>query len=260
MLKNLFHNRRYLIGSFWAEFRFRHAGTTLGLFWFVVNPLLEVLIYSVIFTYLLGFRSEDRGEVPYTLFLLIGLFPWLAFSQLITQGSNSLNSGALYLRRVPVPSEIFIAKDALVSMLSLCIYMIVLLPIVPFFKNSLSWSLLALPLLVLLITALGFGMILSLAHLRVFFPDIGEILRVLVQLWRWTLPINYSLNIFPGWLRSILIFNPPYFFITSFRTIFLDKKLPPMEAWLHMISWVLLFGIMGTFVTKRLGHEVKDQL
>lgn len=260
MLKNLYVHRRYLIGSFWADFRYRYAGTALGIFWFIVNPLLDALVYSVVFTYLIGFRSGGTRGVSYTLFLLIGLFPWFTFSQIITRGSNSLNSDSLYLRRLPIPTEIFIAKDALVSMLGLFIYMLVLIPLNLVFKNELSWNLLILPVLIFLITALGFGLTLILAHLRVFFPDIGEILGVLVQLWRWTLPINYSLDIFPEPLRSIMVFNPPYYFITSFRDVFLDKQLPSPTAWLHMVSWVIFFWAAGAFIAHQLGAEVKDQM
>ena len=258
MLKNLFTHRRYLLGSFWADFRFRYAGTALGLFWFIINPLLEAAIYSVIFTYLIGIRTGGTRGVSYTLFLLTGLFPWLTFSQIITRGSNSLYSESVYLRRLPIPSDVFVAKDALVSMLSLLIYMVVLIPLNLLFKNALSWNLLILPVLVFLITALGFGISLILAHLRVFFPDIGEVLAVLVQLWRWTLPINYSLDIFPDWLRSIMLFNPPYYFITSFRDVLIDRKIPSIESWLYMSLWVLLFGLLGSFVARRLGSEVKD--
>jgi lipopolysaccharide transport system permease protein len=258
MLKNLYIHRRYLLGSFWSDFRFGYAGTALGLFWFIVNPLLEALIYSVVFSYLIGLRSNS--EVSYPLFLLIGLFPWFSFAQILTRGSNTLYAEAVYLRRLPIPSEVFIAKNALIAMLSLLIYMVFLIPLNLIFKNALTWNLLILPVLIFLFTALGFGMTLTLAHLRVFFPDIGEVLGVLVQLWRWTLPINYSLNVFPKWLRSFMVFNPPYYFITSFRTVFIDKQIPPLEAWLHMIVWVLIFGILGSLVTHWLRSEVKDQM
>ncbi|MDD2921816.1 MAG: hypothetical protein PHQ36_05965, partial [Anaerolineales bacterium] len=144
MLKNLYVYRRYMFGSFWADFRFRYAGTVLGVFWFVVNPLLEAALYTVVFSQLLGARVSSTG-VPYILFLLTGLFPWMAFSQLINHGSNSLNAAAVYLRRLPIPSDVYVAKDALISMVSLAIYLIVMIPISLLFHGKLSWYLLVLP-------------------------------------------------------------------------------------------------------------------
>jgi ABC-type polysaccharide/polyol phosphate export permease len=186
--------------------------------------------------------------------------PWLSFSTMLTHGSNSLNSASTFLRRLALPTEIFIAKEALVSMLGLFLYIIILIPVNVLFGNLLSWNLLILPVLIFLFIALGFGFSLILAHLRVFFPDVGEVLGVLVQLWRWTLPINYAIEVLPDWLQKIFRYNPPYYFITSFRIVFLDRQFPPLEAWLYMIGWVLFFGAIGSFVAHRLGAEVKDQM
>lgn len=260
MFKNLFTHRRYLFGSFWTEFRFRYAGTALGIFWFVVNPILEAAIYSVVFSYLLGLRSQAGRGVSYTLFLVIGLLPWLAFSTMLTHGSNVLNSSSAFLRRLAIPTEIFVAKESLISMLSLVVYIVVLLFIGPFLGGKFTWNLLILPVLIVLFVLLGYGFSLVLSHLRVFFPDIGEILGVLVQLWRWTLPINYSTDILPGWLSRIFKFNPPYYFITSFRDLFLDGRFPEPIAWFAMIAWVTVLLLLGSLITHRLGTEVKDQL
>jgi len=260
MLKNLYHHRRYLIGSFWSDFRFRYAGTALGVFWFIVTPLLEALLYSIVFSFLVSVRSKGGRDISYTLFLLAGLLPWLAFTSLITHGSNSLNTSSVFLRRLAISTDVFIAREALISMFSLLIYIVILLPINMVFRNPLSWHMIFLPILVFLFIAMGYGMSLSLAHLRVLFPDLGEVLGVFVQLWRWTLPINYSYDIFPENLRAIMKFNPPYYFITSFRDIFIEKQLPSLEAWAHMVGWVVVFGVIGSFVSRKLGAEVKDQM
>ena len=259
MLKNLYIHRRYLLGSFWADFRYRYAGTALGLFWFVINPLLEAMVYTIVFTQLIGFRSGGTRGVSYTLFLITGLFPWLTLSQTINRVSNSLNMESTYLKRLPIPSDVFVAKGALVSTFSLIVYMVVLIPISLLFGNALSWTWLLIPVLVILFGALGFGISLILAHLRVFFPDLGEILGVLVQLWRWTLPINYSIEIFPSQLRSLLAYNPPYY-LSSFRDLIIDKQPPPIIGWVHMLGWTLVFITFGSIISKRLGSDVKDQL
>lgn len=260
MFKNLFTHRRFLFGSFWTEFRFRYAGSALGIFWFIVNPLLEAATYSFIFAYVIGLRTKGMQSSSYTMFLLTGLFPWLSFSVMLMQGSNSLNTAAIFLRRLSVPTDVFVAKESLIAMTSLFIYTLILIPINLILGNPPSWSMLVLPILIFLFVALGFGISLILAHLRVFFPDVGEILGVLVQLWRWTLPINYSIDLLPEWARPILKYNPPYYFITSFRDVFLDGKIPPGEAWINMMIWVTVFAIIGSAVAKHLGNEVKDQM
>lgn len=257
MLKNLFIHRRFLFGSFWSEFRFRYAGSILGVFWFIINPILEAALYSFVFSYLIGLRGDGRGE-SYIIFLLTGLFPWLAFSSMILHGSNALNTSSTYLRRLAVSSDVFVAKESLIALMSLFIYTLILIPANMAYGNPPSLSMLILPVLVFLFVALGFGVSLIVSHLRVFFPDVGEIIGVLVQLWRWTLPINYSLDLMPEWVRPIMQLNPPYYFLTSIRDVYLNGNLPSSEAWIHMLAWTFVFGLLGSMVSKRLGDEVKD--
>ncbi|MDD2921817.1 MAG: hypothetical protein PHQ36_05970, partial [Anaerolineales bacterium] len=115
--------------------------------------------------------------------------------------------------------------------------------------------------LIFLTAALGFGISLILAHLRVFFPDIGEVLGVLVQLWRWTLPVNFSYDVFPQWFAlTMKLTNPPYYFLASFRDVLIYRSMPSMHAWLFMVGWVLAFGILGSFTSRKLGAMVKDQM
>ena len=260
MLKNLYTHRRFLFGSFWSEFRYRFAGSSLGIFWFVVNPILEAIIFSFVFNFLVSLKSQGLRGSSFTIYLLTGLFPWMAFSVMISQGSNALSAASLFLRRLSVTTDVYVAKESLIAMLSLAIYAVILIPVDLFFGESLSWAMLALPALIFLFVCLGFGISLIVSHLRVFFPDVGEVLGVLVQMWRWTLPINYPLDIMPEWAREVMKYNPPYYFIMSFRDIYLDGKLPAPEAWLIMFGWAALFVSIGAVVSKVLGAEVKDQM
>jgi len=260
MIKSLFVHRRYLFGSFWAEFRYRYAGTTLGIFWFIVDPLLDAIIYTVVFSQLIGFRTGGGRGIDYAIFLTAALFPWLTFARIITIGSNSLETGALYLRRLAIPPSIFIAKDTLVSLFSLFIYMAILIPFNLILGHPLTWNLLFIPPLAVMIALLAFGMTLIFGHLRVLFPDVGEVLPALVNLWRWTLPINYSYSIFPSWLRQIMQFNPPYLFIKSFRDIIVDGNAPLPMTWVYMLAWVTLFFVIGSTTARLLESDVKDQM
>lgn len=260
MLKNLYIHRSYLLGSFWADFRYRYAGTAMGFFWFILTPLFEVVIYSIVFSQLITLRSGGAKGISYTLFLITALFPWLAFAHMITRGSNSLNSQIVYLRRLSIPPDVFVAKDVLYSFFSLLVYLIILIIAAPFMGGILGWSLLYLPILSILFCLLGFGFSLTVAHLRVLFPDLGEVLNVLVNLWRWTLPIMYVDDGFPDALRAVMRLNPPYYFIKSFRGVFLDSGFPTIEAWLYMLLWVVISLVIGGFVARGLRHEVKDML
>jgi len=257
--KKIISYRSYLFGTFWTDLRYRYAGTAIGFYWFIINPLVEITIYTVVFSHLLGFRAPGRDS-SYVSFLVTGLFPWLSYTESILKGTNFLIKNAPYLRKMSIPTEIFIAKNSLLSLFSLAIYLLLIFLFLLISNHGFGWSLILLPLLALLMQLSAFGIALITAHLRVLFPDIGEVLPTFLQLWRWLLPILYSYDIFPDLLQKVLKFNPPYYFIDSIRGIFLDDKLPGVESWMHMLLWTFFLISLGYWVSNRLRSEVVDAL
>jgi ABC-type polysaccharide/polyol phosphate export permease len=260
MLKNLYTYRRYLLGTFWTDLRYRYAGTALGFFWVIINPVMEVIIYAVVFSQIVNIRSGEGRGISYVLFLTSGLFPYLAFSQMINRGSNAIKSNALYMRRSLVPSEVFVFKEGLLTSFSFLIYLVLLIPISLVADNPITWQAMLMPVFAGLLLLLGFGMAIPLANFRILFPDLGEIIPVLLQLWRWTLPVMFSDKNFPEWLRRIMSLNPPYYFIRSFRDVLIEHRVPPLEAWLFIGFWIVVFLLMSQLVSRWLRNEVKDLL
>ncbi len=260
MFKNLYNHRRYLLESFWTDIRYRYAGTALGFFWVIVTPLLEVLIYAVVFSQIVSIRSGGDRGISYTLFLTSGLFPFIAFSQMINRGMNAIRSNSIYVRRSLVPSEVFVFKEALLAGFTFLIYLIFLIPISIFADNPLTWRVLLMPVFAIFLLILGFGISLPLANLRILIPDLGEMIPVLLQLWRWTLPIMFTDKNFPDWLRRLMSFNPPYYFIRSFRDVLIEHTIPPIQAWVSMGLWVAFFLVMAHLISQQLRKEVKDLL
>ncbi len=260
MIKEIYIYRKYLSGAFWADLRYRYAGTALGFFWFFLVPLFETAIYAVVFTNIIPARTGGKTGLAYTVFLVSGLFPWLTFSQMISRGSNAINSNSIYIRRSLIPINVFIFKDALISLFTFLIYLVFIVVISIIANNPIRITAILIPFLAIMITLLGYGISISLAYLRVMFPDIGEIIMVALQLWRWTLPIMYSDDTFPGWLQKILRLNPPYYFIRSFRDVLLNDVFPSWQAWAVMFFWLILFFMIGSFVARKLHDEVKDLL
>jgi ABC-type polysaccharide/polyol phosphate export permease len=179
---------------------------------------------------------------------------------MISRGSNAIKSNALYMRRSLVPAEVFVFKEALLSGFSFLIYLILLILISVIANTPITWWVLFMPVFAVLLLLLGFGISIPLANLRVLFPDLGEIIPVILNLWRWTLPIMFTDVNFPNWLRRLMSLNPPYYFIRSFRDILIERVMPSIEAWLFMGFWIILFLIVAQMVSSRLRNEVKDLL
>ena len=255
LLNNLSKYRRYIWHNAWYELRYRYAGTGIGIIWNIIHPLCEILIYTVVFSLLIS--RGVRGS-SYALYLMAGLLPWRTFAETITQGSNAFVQNSIYLRRLAIPSEVFVAKTSLTSLFLLFIYLALVLPVGVLLGGRLGLGILLLPVLGVMLQGLGFGMGLILANLQTLFPDVKQILQFLIPLWSWVMPIFYPETIIPKNILPWLYLNPPYAFIESVRHIILENKIPEIHVWLIMLSWLGLFVWLSNVVNQKLQDEIRE--
>jgi len=123
VVQGLFTYRRFIWQSAVAELRHRYAGTGLGVVWNVLHPLALIAVYSIVFTALMRGRvpGDANGRFGYVLYLCSGLLPWLAFAECLTRGANAFTENATYLRKLPIPEQVFVAKAAASATLGLAI-------------------------------------------------------------------------------------------------------------------------------------------
>ena len=264
--RGLLGHRRYVWQAALSELRHRYAGTGLGVVWNVVHPLALITVYSVVFTTLM------RGRVPgqfggdnrfaYVLYLCSGLLPWLAFAECVTRGCNALVENATYLRKLPIPESVFVAKSATAATLGLAISFTLLLLIAPplGLRPGATWLLLPLPLLALM--AMAYGVALMCATLNVFLRDVGQLLTIGLQVVLWTAPIVYvnDDSILPGWFVRLLPFHPLHPPLVAVRDLFLIHTAPPAWVWLAMGGWTAVFLVAARLTFGALRAEIRDLL
>lgn len=261
MVLNLYNHRQYILRNAWGDLRLRYAGTGMGVLWNIFIPVSQIVIYSLVFGQLMGRHMEGlAGRYAFVLYLCSGLLPWLAFSGALLQGSNAFLANSRYLKNLPVPEEIFVAQTVMVNFLDLLVYIGLLVLFGLVFGQPLGWTILLLPVVAILLQVLAFGIDLSLAPLRVFFMDIGQILSILTRLWMWTLPIVYVESILPEWVQRVFHWNPVYPYIAGFRDLFLYNHVPHWTLWAQMLVWAFGFTLLGFLVLQRLRLELRDAL
>jgi ABC-type polysaccharide/polyol phosphate export permease len=255
MLAGLIQYRGFIWRHAWADLRFRYAGTGMGLAWNVVHPLAIIAIYSIVFTRV--FKPQDlpqAGPLAYTFYLCSGFFPWIAFCECVTRGCGSFQANAQYLKKLPIPEQVFVAKSAATSTVSLFINFLLLLMAALLLGWSPAWCWLLLPIPLLLLQSLGFATGLLLGTLNVFFRDIAEWLAIALQVLMWTVPIVYRLSPVPAWLG----WHPLMPALSAIRALFLDRRLPAATDWAGMILWLLLATLAASFVLRKLRPEIRD--
>ena len=221
LVRNLYQYRCYIWRNAWNELRYRYAGTGMGIFWNVIHPLVTIALYTLIFSWI--FPQRVRGGA-YVLHLTSGLLAWRAFTDTIQRGSNAFIENARYLKRLAIPLEVFIAKTALASTFVFLIYYLLLIVVTLVLGNSIGRTMFLLPVFLVFLQSLAFGMALILADFRTLIPDIQEMIQAFLPLWLWTLPVIYPESIVPQALRPWLYVNPPYVFLRAIRAVIFASK------------------------------------
>ena len=198
MLRNLARLGRYrgLIQSLVArELKARYRGSILGFFWSFFNPLLLLLVYSIVFKYLQA--AHDARVEPYALFMFCGILPWTWFSSSLLDAAGSLISGGNLIKKVLFPAEILPIVTVLANMVHFFFGLVILAGFLVWYQRPLNLSELAVfPLAVAIQLILTTAFALLLSALTVHFRDIRDILSNLLTLWFFSTPILYPYFIF----------------------------------------------------------------
>lgn len=205
---------RSLVGR---ELKARYRGSLLGFFWSFVNPLLLLLTYGLVFTYMLPVAKSQRVE-PYFLFLFCGILPWTWFGASLLESCGILIAGGNLIKKVLFPAEVL----PVVTVLANLTHFLFGLPILLIFlalTGHLSPSALWLPLPVLVQLVFTLGLALAISALTVHFRDIQNILSHVLHLWFFATPVLYLYDDTPTRFRQLLRLNPMTHLLVCYQEI-----------------------------------------
>jgi len=250
--------RRQLLGDFaWRELRARYKGSALGFAWNFLIPLLQLVVFWILFGVILGTRPVTAsGEHPYAIFLFVGLIPWTFFSNSLQAGAASIVANSAIVKRVRLPVQLLPAASVLSALANFLLTLLVLFVVLAAFGPRHPEGLLYLPLLVLVQLVLGAGVAYLLAGLNVFFRDVEHILGVVLMAWYFLTPILFPISMLADRPRELLLayLNPMTAIIVGYQRALLDG-LPPEWPWL---GYSAAFGIFAFVVGFAYFRRAKD--
>jgi ABC-type polysaccharide/polyol phosphate export permease len=255
MILNLYRHRSYIWRTAWADVRTRYAGAGLGFIWNILQPLTMILVYTVVFSTVL---KQAPAKVHYTVYLCAAMLPWTAFSECVSRGTQAFVHNAIYLRKLPIPEQVFIAQTALSTAFGLVISFAMLIVVSICLGHYPSWHWLLLPIPMTLLIGMGFGIGMALGTINAFIRDVGQIVPLILQIGFWSYPIVYLESGLPEPLRSWVPYNPLYPFLHSIRDLFIDRIVPGPMMWVQMLLWTMLTSAAGYLVLRRLRPELRD--
>ena len=198
----------------------RYKRSLLGIAWTMLQPLGMMIVLTIVFSQLF---SQVDG---YAAYVLGGLMPWIFFSQTTTAAIQQSVWGGTLMRRIYVPYTAFPAAAIGTGVVNLLLSVIPLLAMMLVVGRPIRWTILFLPIPVILLAAFALGVGLLLSGLAVRFPDIAEMYQIVLQAWMYLTPIMYPSDILPDAIRKLQLLNPMYYLILLFRVPIYDGVLP----------------------------------
>lgn len=238
----------------WRDFKILYAQTILGFAWAVLNPAIQIIIFSVIFGKVAKVPTEG---IPYVLFSSVAVIPWTYLSQAMTQSSQCLIQGQNMLGKVYFPRLIFPLTPILARMIDFGISMLILLFIALFYHVLPTWKLLFLPIFLLMMMSIAAGVGMWLSAMAIRFRDVKFAMTFLIQLLMYSAPIVYSAASIPEKYRIFYSLNPLVGVIEGFRACLLGLPIPWIYIWPGFITTIILF-CSGAMYFKRMERVFVD--
>ncbi len=220
--------RRELMGFLiWRELKIRYKQTAIGALWALFQPLVAMVIFSVIFGRLVG---VDSGPVSYANFALTGLILWIFYANTVGQASNSLIDNERILSKVYFPRLMLPVAPVMAGLVDAAIGTVLLLVVTLFETNPFTLRLLLAPTAYVLAatTSVGIGLVLS--ALNVHFRDVRYVVPFMLQVWMFASPVVYPASTIPDEWRPVYAMNPVSTAISILRWSVLGSEAPPWSA------------------------------
>ena len=254
-LNALWQYRELMYFLVWRDLKVRYKQTLIGVTWIILQPLVSMLVFSVLFGWLLKVPS---GNVPYPIFAFAALLPWNYFASALSRSSGSVVNSAHLITKVYFPRLIIPISSALSGLVDFSVAFLVLIGMMFYYHLTPTKAIFLLPafLLLAVLTAIGFGLWLSALNVR--FRDVNYIIPYLVQIWMYLTPVVYSTNLIPERYRFLLALNPMSGVVEGFRWALLGNYLaeanPPNALFpvaVAMTVAVFLSGLVFYRYTER---------
>lgn len=256
-IKELWEYRDLLFILAWRDIKVRYKQTTLGVAWAVLQPLLTMVVFSLLFGVAAKLPSEG---IPYPIFTFCALLPWQLFAYAMTESGNSLVANQALITKVYFPRLVIPLGAVLAGLVDFAISFVVLLGMMLYYRIPLSWNMLFIPAFVLLavLTALMAGMWLS--ALNVEYRDVRYTIPFLTQFWMFATPIAYSATLVPEKWRWLYSLNPMNGVVEGFRWAMLGKEGFSLPSFLISLGMVLVLFIGGLAYFRHMEDSFADNV
>lgn len=237
------------------ELRTRYKGSFLGFLWTFVNPLLQLIVYSLIFPFIMKLNQEN-----YAMFLFVALIPWNFFTNSLQGGCGLFVYNSSMVTKVYFPREVLPLSYTLSGIMNMIFSYMIVFPMLILFKVSFTWNLLWLPILFVSQGILCLGITLMVSSINVYLRDLEYLISVMLMALYFMTPIMYDISGIPEKLQKILYLNPMTGYVILYRNVTYSGVALDFRLYLYSLSYSIIILLIGYFVFLKLQRKFTEVL
>src|SRR6266568_6575693 len=246
----IFWGRRSLLWHMTLRhLRGQYKQSVLGYAWAFVNPLSQMIILSFVFSTILRVPTSD---VPFPLFLFVGLLPWIFFSAAVSSATDSVVGASSLVTKVYFPREVLPTAAVLTKVVDLVLGLLILGMLMLYYGRPPEVTTVWVPLLFLIHLLFTLGLSYPLAALNLFFHDVRFLVGVVLTMWFYLTPVLYTVDIVPPRYRFLYEINPNSLFINAYRRVLLHGEDPGVEKVLLGLVIAVATFLVGYYLFKKM--------
>lgn len=255
--KDLWRYRELFYILSWRDLKVRYKQTVIGAAWSIIRPVLTTVIFTIIFSRLA--KLQAPGSTPYALMVFVGMLPWQFFSNALSEASMSLIGNTNLITKVYFPRMIVPASSVITSLVDLGISLIILLAMFFIYRFIPNWTIIFLPVFILIAFITAFGVGLYVTALNVKYRDFRYIIPFIVQFGLYVTPVGFNSNVIPEKWRLLYALNPMVGVIDGFRWSVLGEPLN-LASFLISLSMAFFFLWLGVWYFRNTEKSFADNI
>lgn len=259
--KEIYEYRQMIFSLVRKDLRGRYKGSALGFVWTFINPLLQLLVYTLVFSVIMR-----AGIDQYYIFLFVALVPWMFFSSALTGGASCIIESQDMVKKIYFPREVLpiaYITSSFVNMILTFVVVFVVLIVSGFGINPIA--VLYMPIVMLVEYLLAVGIAFLASALTVYFRDLQYILSIIAMAWQFLTPVMYSQQMVEEQLIShpvlqrIWNLNPATPMINAYRDILYYKRVPELDTLVSALTLGIVILLLGYAIFRQLQKRFAEQ-
>lgn len=254
--KELYEYRTMISSLIRRDLRGRYKGSALGFAWTFLNPLLQLGVYTIVFSMIMRAGIKD-----YYLFLFVALIPWLFFSTSVSAGASCVMVQKEMVKKIYFPREVLPIAHVTSQLINMLFSFIVVFVVLCISGKGLSvYALLYLPIIIIAEYLLALSITMIVSAVTVYLRDLEHVLVILTMAWQFLTPVMYSIDMVPDTMRPVFNINPMTPIIVAYRDILYYKRAPEMETLVHGFVFSIILLVIGWFVFGKLKKHFAEEM